>query len=185
MNSPRTRNAGRSRLRDSIRGLGVLALVTSACISLPGSEARRQAEIVRESNALAASLAALEDIDPLQEGLRVRLVFGETADLDLYVTDPLQETVYFANNPTRSGGSLDIDARCGAAGLRVETVTFVDPPPGRYRIGVDFPERCDGRDRPVPFLVTVQHGSVRREQRGTIPLQRFQPIVLEEDLPGN
>lgn len=182
MNSPRRKTTRRPRLRDSIRGLGVLAVLVSGCISIPGSEARRQAEIARQSNALSASLAALEDIDPLREGLRVRLVFGEKADLDLYVTDPLEETVYFANNPTRSGGSLDTDARCGAAGLRVETVVFIDPLPGRYRVGVDFPERCDGRDDPVPFVVTVRHGNVRREQRGTISPRHFQPVVLEEDL---
>ena len=38
--------------------------------------------------------------------LRARLVFSADADLDLYVTGPDLETVYFANTPTRLGGVL-------------------------------------------------------------------------------
>ena len=36
--------------------------------------------------------------------LRIQLAFDDAADLDLYVTDPLQETVYFANTRSRSSG---------------------------------------------------------------------------------
>src|SRR5262245_1845234 len=57
-------------------------------------------------------------------GLRVERHFGAEADLDLYVTDPLQETVYFANSPTRRGGRLEQDLRCDAATPRSEVVVF-------------------------------------------------------------
>ena len=54
-------------------------------------------------------------------GLRVELVFSDDADLDLYVTGPDLETVYFANTPTRAGGALERDLRCdGEPGTRVE-----------------------------------------------------------------
>ena len=74
--------------------------------------------------------------------LRVELAFGQDADLDLYVTDPLQETVYFANTPSQQGGVLLDDRRCDSPPPRIETVVFEHPPPGRYRVGVDYPRRC-------------------------------------------
>src|SRR5437588_148676 len=39
-------------------------------------------------------------------GVRVSLVWSTPVDLDLYVTDPSQETVYFANPNAQSGGKL-------------------------------------------------------------------------------
>ena len=134
---------------------------------------------MRDTNSLTAALAESSLPEPLADELRVRLVFDERADLDLYVTDPLQETVYFANSPSRSDGRIEADLRCGAPGPRIETVTFPSAAPGRYRIGVDFPERCDGGEHPVPFVVVARHGGIRRERRGTIARHQFQPIVLE------
>lgn len=146
----------------------------------------REARLAHDANVLAAGLAQA-DAPALEPGeLRVRLVFGESADLDLYVTDPRQETVYFANNPTRSGGSLEADVRCEAPPPRVETVTFRSALPGRYRVGVDFPERC-GKRAPAraAYVVTLEHAGVRREQRGVIGLREFRPIVIEADVPAH
>ena len=82
--------------------------------------------------------------------LVVRLAFEPGADLDLYVSDPLEETAYYANTPVRSGGALDADRRCPEPGDGVETVRFAAPLAGRYRVGVDFQQRCDSDERVVP-----------------------------------
>ena len=117
--------------------------------------------------------------------MQVTLRFGDAADLDLYVTDPLQETVYFANSPSRSGGALESDRRCDSPAPRIEVVRFERPPPGRYRVGVDYPERCRAAKDPIPFLVVVEAQGRRHERRGTIELGQFLPIVLETTLaPG-
>jgi hypothetical protein len=117
--------------------------------------------------------------------LRVQLVFGAGADLDLYLTDPSQETVYYANSPSRvNGGRLEADLRCDAAPPRVETIVFASAPPGRYRLGVDRAETCPGGARLEPFLVSVESpGGKRRELRGEIARGRFLPQVLEFTLP--
>lgn len=162
--------------------LALCAALAVGCATDGGADA--EAALVLEANALAAALSARGPEAVAADELRVRLAFGADADLDLYVTDPLQETVYFANNPTRAGGELDADARCGPDGLRVETVRFRAPLPGRYRVGVDFPERCGGGEGPVAFLVVVEHGDVRREQHGAIEWHVFEPIVLETDVPA-
>lgn len=119
------------------------------------------------------------------DDLRVALVFGQGADLDLYLTDPSQETVYYANTPSQvNGGRLAADLRCDAAATRVETIVFEGAPPGRYRVGVDRAETCAGGAAVEPFLVTVEApGGERRELRGEVPRGRFLPRVLEFSLP--
>jgi hypothetical protein len=123
---------------------------------------------------------------PLGPGdLRVELVFGQGADLDLYLTDPSQETVYYANTPSRvNGGLLAADLRCDAAAPRVESIVFASAPPGRYRVGVDRAETCEGGAALEPFLVTVETpAGERQELRGEIADRRFLVRVLEFTLP--
>ena len=113
--------------------------------------------------------------------LVVQLAFDASADLDLYVTDPLLETVYFANTPSRSGGFLDRDRTCADVAPRIETIVFERPPPGRYRIGVEYPQSC-GAELTAPFAVRALHGEQRFERSGVLPPRRFEPIVLEFDI---
>jgi hypothetical protein len=122
---------------------------------------------------------------PAPGDLRVELVFAEGADLDLYLTDPAQETVYYANTPSRgNGGRLEADLRCDDPAPRVETILFTGAPAGRYRVGIDHAARCaDGGTGAQPFLVIVEAGGRRREVRGEIPRGRFQPRVLEFEFP--
>jgi hypothetical protein len=123
-------------------------------------------------------------------GLRVSLTWSGPADLDLYVTDPTWESIYFANTPGRSGGKLERDARCrdlGSAGPTplIEWATFENPPAGSYRIGVDYIESCDDARAPLPFRVVVEYGEERVERVGLARHLEFRPIVLEFDLkPG-
>jgi hypothetical protein len=166
------------------RGFALLtALLVTGCTSAAGpSQAEREARAA-EANALAAQLAANPLMPPTPGEIRVRLAFGERADLDLYVTDPRQETVYFANSPSRAGGRLDRDARCDEPLPRVETVAFDAAPPGRYRVGVDFPPlTCDGATGPVAFIVVFESYGQRHEKRLSIRPGEFIPIVLEADV---
>ena len=166
------------------RGFALLtSLLVAACAWDSGpSRAEREARAA-EGNSLAAQLAALPLAAPGPGAIRVRLVFGATADLDLYVTDPLQETVYFANSPSRAGGRLDHDERCDDPLPRIETVDFDAARPGRYRVGVDFPPpSCDFAVDPVAFVVVFESHDQRQEKRLTIRPGEFVPIVLEVDV---
>ena len=124
---------------------------------------------------------------PELPGLSVLLTWTAPVDLDLYLTDPTSETVYFANTPSRSGARLVRDARCGDVGDArtpfVEVANFPEPLPGRYRVGVDFIDTCaEPEDQLVSFRVTVRIGSGQQQTTGTIRLAQFQPIVLEFEL---
>jgi hypothetical protein len=151
----------------------------------------------RQSTALVSSLAALAlacaheppapEADPptLPPGaLRIELSFGGEADLDLYVSDPDHETVYFANTPARSGGSLESDRRCADAAPRTEWVEWPAPPPGAYRIGVDFPERCRDGVESAPFTLRIVGPGVQREIAGEARFGRFASQVDGFELPA-
>jgi len=90
--------------------------------------------------------------------VRVRLAFGASADLDLYVTDAdprSNETVYFARHTSRAGGRLLRDARCSDAAPRSDSVVFDVLPPAGLRIGVDHHKSCGPRPGPVAFVVEI------------------------------
>jgi hypothetical protein len=118
--------------------------------------------------------------------LAVMLSWTDAADLDLYVTDPNGQTVYFAHPRSDSGGTLIADARCKDAtyGERHEGVFWTDPPSGRYRIGVDFIEPCVAGVRAATFEVTVEvDGRREKRQRGSVRAEQRDPRVLEFTLP--
>jgi hypothetical protein len=108
-------------------------------------------------------------------------------DLDLYVTDPALETVYFANRRSSSGGQLARDLGCGevsSGSPSVEEVTWPLPRPGRYRVGVDFIDACGSGLAQAEFRVRVDGAWGPIERSGTVSLERFEPAVLEFDESG-
>jgi uncharacterized protein YfaP (DUF2135 family) len=130
---------------------------------------------------LEAALASA----PQDPGLRVLLAFGRGADLDLYVTDPFHETVYFANSPSAAGGRLLADLHCGSepAADRIEEVRFAEPPPGAYRVGIDYPKSC-GAARPAVFALAVVRGAERSLRSGVLQPLEFRLAELDFEVPG-
>lgn len=120
---------------------------------------------------------------PLDGALHVVLSWTAPVDLDLYLTDPAGESLYFANNPTRGGARLAADARCadvtGPASSRVEHAIVTTPVPGWYRVGVDYLDDCGSGIAAVPFSLAVARGSDRRETTGDARRGVFNVVVLE------
>lgn len=140
-----------------------------------------------EAAALVALLAGPPNSDgPENRGagiaVRVRLAFDAGADLDLYVTDSTQETVYFANSPTRVGGRLLEDVRCDDPAPRIETVVFPTARAGSYRVGVDYPEQCEGGAARVAFAVRIEAPGIDDTRAGTAQKGRFDSLFLEVDV---
>lgn len=157
----------------------LLGLVIGAGCAKPALSEQEMALVKDEAVALAQ---ALQDQTTAEPGaVVVRLAFGPEADLDLYVTDPLLDTVYFARHETRTGGVIGEDVRCDSTGPRVEEVRFSKLWPGRYRVGVDFPRRCDGERAPAPaaYAVTVNANGEIYSANGVVDLEFFEIIVLE------
>jgi hypothetical protein len=163
-----------------------LAAALTGCSNPDEDERKLSAALDNEGQRLASSLA--DGVGPStgkEDELVFKLAFGEEADLDIYVTDPLLETVYFANHRSKSGGRIIGDIRCDTEGPRMEEVRFADPLPGKYRVGIDLPERCDERQTPAAYAVSVDGPGVSRRIHGVIPLQYFEVVVLEFDLPAD
>jgi hypothetical protein len=177
----RVGRAERARAAFRAAARGAAALWLAACAS--PAPAPEQAEAARLRAWLEARLAEAPRPEP--QALRLHLAFAADVDLDLYVTDPLQETVYFANSPSRAGGRLEADLRCepGGGGDRAERVRFADPPAGRYRVSVDHPRSC-GRARAAGFALAVEHGGRVAFHTGSVRPAEFRLVALELDVPG-
>lgn len=174
-------SATRSRGAGLALAIAALASCGDAPPAGPVVAAAPEWTVARRSEAreLEARLAALA---PGSRGqLRVHLAFGPEADLDLYVTDPLEETVYYANTPSRIGGELLEDRRCEHAGPRIESARL-PLAPGRYRVGVDYPHACGETRAPVPFALLVETPAGRQQIRGLAAHQVFEPVVFEFEL---
>jgi uncharacterized protein YfaP (DUF2135 family) len=116
-----------------------------------------------------------------ERGLVVTLAWSAAVDLDLYVTTPGGETIYYAN----PRDAFVRDARCadGDAGSRSEAVRWRTPAPGRYRLGVDFQEACAGDVHEAPYRLVVDLDGARTEHEGVARLLVREPWVAEVDVP--
>jgi uncharacterized protein YfaP (DUF2135 family) len=120
--------------------------------------------------------------EPARPGVTVTLRWTAPVDLDLYVTDPGLETLYFANPRTASGGVLERDARCAERqpGEQIERARWTQPPSGRYRVGVDFLEACDGGGTvEASYSLMVEIDGRREEVTGRARRAERDPLVLE------
>ncbi len=79
------------------------------------------------------------------------------SDVDLRVTDPSGDLVYFGNTPSPSGGSLDLDSNAGCTIDNVNSENIVWPaghaPRGDYKVTVAYHDDC-GVAR-SDYIVTV------------------------------
>jgi len=159
-----------------------LAIVTSGCVD--GDNANQDGlEIENRIQKLGIQLSEFNSSDKVKPGeLVMQLVFTSDADLDIYVTDPQLETVYFANGRAKSGGQISEDIKCDADELRIEEVRFESPLPGRYRVGVDFPKSCNGDNNEAVYIIITTFGERREEANGSVRLQQFKVVAAEFDV---
>jgi hypothetical protein len=162
-----------SRRRRPIRPIA--CAVASAWLTVTGCAARQTQPVVPPLIVPA----------PNDGVLQVSLTWAAPVDLDLYVTDPAGESLYFGNRRTRAGGVLEDDARCDsspAGSGRLEQARLPRAAAGRYRVGVDFIDTCGGPAGAVPFRVAVDRPPVHREMVGVARPGEFNVVVLEFDV---
>ncbi|MFS8900279.1 right-handed parallel beta-helix repeat-containing protein, partial [Synechococcus sp. H60.2] len=92
--------------------------------------------------------------------LQITLTWKTIDDLNLFVTDPTQQTVFFLKPSIPSGGTLEADANRECVEVTtspVENVFWASAPPtGSYVVAVELFKRCSKGTDPIPFTVTVR-----------------------------
>ena len=102
----------------------------------------------------------------LQSGfgdVQVTLTWNNTADLDLWVTDPDGERIYFGNRTSASGGQLDRDV---ISGYGPENIFWPpnEAPPGDYLVQVHHYSGAS----PSQYSVLIQAFGHVKQYEGTI-----------------
>jgi hypothetical protein len=110
---------------------------------------------------LCPSARPFGDTQELGTGdIQVTLRWATADDLDLAVTDPRGETVFFANAQLPSGGQLDLDSNAGCEGTTQAPIENIFWPPsqasqGNYNIEVTLFSRCTSGAAPIPFEIRL------------------------------
>lgn len=91
--------------------------------------------------------------------IQVTAAWNTDSDIDLHVTDPMGEEVYYGHRASSSGGQLDHDANaaCSIAPPTVENVYWStpNPPRGRYTVRVVAYDMCNSSHTPVTLSIAV------------------------------
>jgi hypothetical protein len=91
--------------------------------------------------------------------VQVTLLWDSTNDLDLWVTDPAGETIYYRHNQSASNGHLDVDANPACHELTTTPVENIfwptgDAPQGTYTVLVNYYQKCQEVEE-TPFQVRL------------------------------
>ncbi len=113
-----------------------------------------------------------EDVIIHQSGAQVgpvtvSLLWDTTDDVDLYVTAPDGETIYFSNTYGRNGGILDVDRQVDSfVEHPVENIYWENAPHGTYTVEVGvYSKRTSGA---IPYKVRVISNGETTWYEGTI-----------------
>lgn len=106
---------------------------------------------------------------PSNGQLSITLTWEDTADLDLHVTDPYGETIYYFRPSSNSGGSLEEDVECGAQGVHSEQIQYPagSAASGNYVISIHYFRSCNSGG-PVRWNVTANADGRVQAYEGTI-----------------
>ncbi len=112
------------------------AQATASAAEMIGSEAESayaedQATVIAATGMLTGQSGALQ----------FTLTWVQPVDMDLHITDPDSELIYYGNTTSDSGGELDVDDRDGGSlsSPAVENIFWEeDPPSGDYQIQVKY-----------------------------------------------
>jgi hypothetical protein len=142
------------------------ALLDEGCVPPPQPEPQEEAR-------------APDDIDErldrenAQDGeLTVTLAWDSPADLDLHVTCPGGDTIFYNNRGSMTdgcGGMLDIDANAGStrSSQPVEHIVFENPSPGEYRVRVHLFRNITPPQTQL-FRLRIQIGSDIQDLNGSV-----------------
>jgi hypothetical protein len=102
-----------------------------------------------------------------------RLRWDGPQDLDIYVTEPGGETIYFAHTTSATGGQLDVDSNAGCSGPDPNPTENVfwpvgQAPRGTYEFWAQLWSACGASETPSFTFFVFEGSEVVREIQGSI-----------------
>lgn len=104
--------------------------------------------------------------------VQVTLTWDSVNDLDLWVTDPSGEVIYYRHKTSASGGKLDVDANAGCGSRTSSPVENIfwssgGAPDGTYSVSVHYYAVCQP-EALTPFTVQLLVDGQRQAFDGTV-----------------
>ena len=127
------------------------------------------------------------NVDVGSGDVQATLLWSGDHDLDLHVTDPAGEDIYYRNKTSASGGQLDHDDRAGCGSAPQAHVENVFWPtggatPGQYRVYVVLFSQCGGAAADYKLRVTVG-GRVVYDAPGTLTTENQESAAFTVTTP--
>jgi len=118
--------------------------------------------------------AILNTVASGSDALQVSLNFVHDVDMDLHLSTPEGEDIFYANRTSVSGGELDLDsnAACNFDSIRNENISWATgtPTSGSYSVRVNLWSACN-EPGPFPYLVTTVVDGQTQTHLGEFALQ--------------
>lgn len=106
--------------------------------------------------------------------VQVTLIWNSYNDLDLWVTDPKGETIFYDHPASASGGQLDVDANyncvMNVTSNPIENIFWPagSAPLGTYSIGVKYYQHCSSAPSSDTYTVRLLVDGKSQEFTGTV-----------------
>ena len=120
------------------------------------------------------------------DALRLELTWSAPVDLDLFVTGPSGETIYFGNKQAKNGDKVIEESNCESviskSGHLRETVFIPAAQSGKYRVSVDFILQCGSNLEDVAAkidLFNAQNDTKLTQQTITVRRQVLNTVAME------
>ncbi len=122
-------------------------------------------------NVSALQSLAVQSVEVGTGEVQVSVSWDKPTDVDLWLIEPDGEKIYYANENSDNGGSLDLDsnAGCGLDNVNNENITYegVTAPSGEYVVIVDYYLAC-GVNTPTNYTVTIRAGGLTNTYSGQL-----------------
>lgn len=137
-------------------------------------------DLVDLSDICPSPAVEISDAEPtLGTGdIQATLRWQSVDDLDLAITDPNGDIVFFLSPSVASGGQLDVDANStciDTTSAPVENVFW--PPgqaiPGQYAVTVSLYQRCAGAGGSIPYELTLLVNGTTQTYSGIVDEQNL------------
>jgi hypothetical protein len=125
--------------------------------------------VANASGAIGPTVTSTKTAIGSTGNVQVNVTWNTATDVDLHVVDPRNEEIYYLNQRSASGGSLDVDSNAGCSidNKNSENIRWgTTAPNGQYIVRVDYWSACNVTGT-TTYTVVVNNGGATSRFTGT------------------